>query len=248
MTIDGGTVDLTGGDVEGVGDEADADLAFFFGLNNMNESKNENYAVNFTGPGSIIVDESGIIAPVKDENEGWTDLDPVEYEALWDMGILQAFGQSGVTGADFTEFFSVEGALGSANYTLTSLIPGGGGNVIGDCSGDGSLDVMDFACISTVEERNAVLSELGTLAGDFNGDVAVDVNDFLLLSRNFNATDVGYANGDANIDGVVDVSDFLELSRNFGKTVSASAVPEPATSLMAVVAALVGLTLRRRRR
>ena len=89
MTIENGFVDLTGGDVEGVGDEADADLVFTYGLDSENEPKNEDYSINFIGPGSITVDSSGIIVPVKDPNDGWTGLDPVTYEELWTWGFCK---------------------------------------------------------------------------------------------------------------------------------------------------------------
>ena len=94
MNINDGTLDLTGGDVPGVGDAGDADLVFTNRF--IDEFDLPTYAINFTGPGSITVDSSGIINAYRDENEEWQNLDPVTYEVLWDEGILQANGKSGV--------------------------------------------------------------------------------------------------------------------------------------------------------
>lgn len=244
MTIDGGTVDLTGGDVEGVGDEADADLVFTYGLDDMGESKNENYSINFTGPGSITVDSSGIVVPIKDPNDGWTGLDPVTYEELWDMGILQAFGQSGATEASFEEFFSVTGSLGADDYTLMSLI-GDGVTLVGDCNGDGVLDATDLNCIATIEERDSVLGAIETLPGDLDGDGDVAFADFLTLSANFGQPGT-YAEGNVDLSDDISFADFLTLSANFGNTPTTAAVPEPCGLVLSSLLLLSCGCLRRR--
>lgn len=87
------------------------------------------------------------------------------------------------------------------------------------------------------------------LTGDLNGDGTVDFPDFLTLSGNFDAMDVGYEGGDIDCDGTVGFPDFLALSGNFGATEGAAAsVPEPTTHLMALLATLALLPLRKRQR
>lgn len=133
FTINDGTIDLTGGDnkphtlflLPVV-----ADLAFFYDYDEDYFSdppspgpKNEQYEINFTGNGSIVVDRAGIYVYTQDEFGVWTGGDaPVTYEYLWAEGILQANGLSGLDGASFDEFFTTSGAPGMDNYTLTSLV------------------------------------------------------------------------------------------------------------------------------
>lgn len=149
MTINDGMLDLTGGaDYPDYFGLADGELIFFYEYDtNNNLPLNEKYSINFTGPGSIIVDK-GIYAAAKDSEGNFNPLGgpsdlftPITYEALWNLGILQANGQSGATGATFSNFFSTTGTTGSDNYTLTSLIPGG---VTGDYNGNGVVDAADY--------------------------------------------------------------------------------------------------------
>lgn len=128
FTITGGEMDLTGGDVapDVSGTlEVMADLAFFYDYDEDALSpKNEQYHINFTGPGSITVDRAGIYVYRQVEPFVWTGEEaPVTYETLWAQGILQANGLSGLDGASFGEFFTTIGAPGMDNYTLTSLVP-----------------------------------------------------------------------------------------------------------------------------
>jgi hypothetical protein len=144
MTINDGTVDLTGGDSEpllGVGIEPDLLFAYTYRPDDFVFS-DEKYAINFTGPGTMTVDHSGIYTVNWDE-AGTPTAAPRTYQQLWDLGILQANGLSGLDGATFGDFFSTTGALGSDNYMLTSLLPGGGGGD-GDFDGDGDVDGNDF--------------------------------------------------------------------------------------------------------
>ena len=39
-----------------------------------------------------------------------------------------------------------------------------------DCNGDGVVNADDLVCVATIEERDAVLSELNTLPGDLDGN------------------------------------------------------------------------------
>ena len=117
-----------------------------------------------------------------------------------------------------------------------------------DCSEDGMVDTMDVAC-ATPETIAGTLEAAGILAGDLNLDGQVTVQDFLILSRNFNNSEVAgvYGNGDVDLNGTIDTSDFLSLSRNFGKTAgAAAAVPEPTSFAMILLSGLAVGFLRRR--
>jgi hypothetical protein len=146
MTIDGGTLDLSGG---GYPDYPfgliSGEMVFVYEYNEGVGPKNEDYRINFTGPGSITVDPhfdtnagqylGGIYVAKQDSSGAFSaqggapDLfTPIGYEDLWDLGILQANGLSGLTGATFGTYFSTTGTKFTEDYTLTSLIPAGSGS------------------------------------------------------------------------------------------------------------------------
>jgi len=148
ITINDGNLNLTGGDnvdVAGFGGPGNADLIFING-NTGTGPKNETYSINFTGPGSISVSKAGIINPINSDGSDpptaasqgttWTDL--LMYEDLWNLGILQAQGASGLTGATFGDSFSVSGTSGADNYVLTSLV------LSGDFDNSGVVNGGDF--------------------------------------------------------------------------------------------------------
>ncbi len=90
-----------------------------------------------------------------------------------------------------------------------------------------------------------ITAGLPSIPGDFNLDGKVDLTDFGILKSNF-GSGTTLAQGDANGDAKVDLSDFGILKANFGKS-GAAAVPEPATWLLASLAAVALLAVRRRR-
>ena len=148
MTINNGTLDLTGGtDFPEFFGLADGELVFFYEFEQGVGPKNEKYSINFTGPGTIIID-NGIFVAQEDEAGSFsplvgTDLTiPITYQDLWGLGILQANGQSGKTGANFSTFFSTTGTVGEDNYTLTSLVAPAG--VAGDYNDNGVVDAADY--------------------------------------------------------------------------------------------------------
>lgn len=232
VTIDDGTIDLTGGNSydlvgggEDLGGPGNADLVFINGFAN-DEPKDEKYVINFTGPGSITVDSAGIINPTATSNaEG----DPASYgdsfetlltyEDLWEKGILQANGVSGIDGMNFGDFFSITGTSGEDDYMLMSLL---GGSIMcdpnsgGDLDGDGAVGFPDFLILSASFGQEVA----DHTSGDIDCDGTVGFPDFLVLSANFGTT--------------------LNAS-------AAQSVPEPSTSLLLMISVLCGLTVRRRR-
>lgn len=92
--------------------------------------------------------------------------------------------------------------------------------------------------VDAVAAINAAL-----LPADFNDNGTVDVSDLNRWRTGFGATGATKFQGDANGDGVVDGADFLQWQQQSGQTslpavASASAVPEPATAILAAVTTL----------
>jgi len=161
LTINDGSLDLTGGDTEAataapatilsVAFNRNPDLVFshLFRASDDNTEgpvgpAGEKYAINFTGPGSITVDHSGIVVLTEnDDTQTNFTVNDATYQELWDLGILQANGLSGLTGATFGDFFTTSGTLGMDNYILTSLV----GGLAGDHDNDGDVDGNDFLLI-----------------------------------------------------------------------------------------------------
>ncbi len=152
ITINSGHLDLTGGDnfdflSSAAGGDGNPDLLFHRGWDDGASAPiGEDYSINFTGPGSIKVDHSGILI-VNKIGPGGFDYDfgsiqtLVTYEEVWDAGILQANGLSGLDDENFSDFFTVTGTSGSDGYILTSLLTA---DLAGDFDGDTDVDGSDF--------------------------------------------------------------------------------------------------------
>ena len=90
-------------------------------------------------------------------------------------------------------------------------------------------------------------------AADFDLDGDVDSDDLVRWNNNYGLAAGGTKEtGDANGDGVVDGADFLSWQREFGSgvmppaTPATAAVPEPASGLIALAAAIGALPLVRK--
>ena len=74
-------------------------------------------------------------------------------------------------------------------------------------------------CADNLDERDAILEELGFLLGDIDGrEGGVRFADFLILADNFGRSDRTYVDGDLDLDGTVTFADFLVLADNFGES------------------------------
>ena len=95
------------------------------------------------------------------------------------------------------------------------------------------------------------------LLGDANRNGIVDGSDYASVTSNFGgvyAPNDPLGLGDANGNGIVDGSDYASVTSNFGMvapgaaSATASAVPEPSTLLVLMLAGVAGLALRVRPR
>jgi autotransporter-associated beta strand protein len=159
-------------------------------------------------------------------------------------------GASGITSAT-----AAANSLGAVGYALAS-------------------DVLPFANGATTDtflgatvDKSTVLARY-TLAGDTNLDGAVDFLDLARLAQSYNVTDGTrqWSNGDFDYNGNTDFLDLAKLAQNYNTALPTSpipgapadfqadlarafaAVPEPATSTLALIAAGALATQRRRRR
>jgi hypothetical protein len=225
VTINDGHLDLTGGANEPLGDLLwETDLAITTHDPAAPNGKNFHGVINFTGPGSITVDEDGIANPHLDASGIWQDITTkITYEDLWTRGILQANGLSGLDGAVFGDFFSTTGSSGSENYMLMSLL--GGGLLVGDLNGDGTVNFGDLTPFVLA------LTDPDAYADMFPG-----------LDR------VGLC--DTSGDGACnfgDLTPFVAILTGGGSAAGSAAVPEPTALAMCVATLLWAFAQYRRR-
>jgi hypothetical protein len=100
---------------------------------------------------------------------------------------------------------------------------------------------FDAAFVGLSEVQFFGLAEASGPLGDTNGDGVVDIVDLNNVRNNFGASGLG----DTNNDGTVDITDLNNVRNNFG-AVAGSAVPEPASLLLALCAGIGALASRRR--
>lgn len=91
----------------------------------------------------------------------------------------------------------------------------------------------------------------GSAPGDFNGDGMIDLADYGILLENFNErfkVPESLTKGDVDFNGRVNLADFAEFRAIFNALpAGAQAVPEPTTSSLASLAAVMLFLMRRRR-
>ena len=116
----------------------------------------------------------------------------------------------------------------------------------------GTLSSLNFQTNLDLNAANSVsfsMVDCNPTLGDFNCDGAVSFNDFLIVRDNFGQSVEFAWEGDADGNRIVDFTDFLVVSDHFGSTqgaaVQATAVPEPAGTVLAGFA-VMGLLARRR--
>lgn len=229
FTINDGHIDLTGStkwDHLGgaAGGAGNADLSIHYGWDSVADAPaGEEYAINFTGPGSITVDEGGILvvrqtAFTDQPDPGAFDIStittPRTYEYLWDEGILQANGLSGPDGANFSDFFMTENNLGEADYKLISLV---------------------------VEPPLGDYTENGYVGGD----------DLVKWQQDLGMTaDPAGSGADGDASGTVDAGDLPVWGENLGVGVpeqpQVGAVPEPTSLVLVGICLLAGCSRRGR--
>ena len=164
MTMNNGHLDLTGGANAPMTGLVEGDLTFFYDYDETNDApKGENYSINFKGAGSITVDEDGIYVVTQDAGGNWDGLTKASYLDLWNKGILQANGLSGLDGATFGTYFNVTGAVGGADYKLTSLLTSG---QAGDFNSDGKVDGADFLLWQRGGSPSPLSREISDLEGE----------------------------------------------------------------------------------
>ena len=86
---------------------------------------------------------------------------------------------------------------------------------------------------------------VASLAGDYNGDGTVDAADYTVYRDTLGNSVTAGEGADGNGNGVIDPGDYTVWSNNFGaSSATASAVPEPAAAVLALLA-IAGLAARR---
>ena len=109
---------------------------------------------------------------------------------------------------------------------------------------DDDLDLLDDF---TQAQVDAVLTPVAVNDADFDGDGDIDGADFLTWQRGLTAAGGTPANGNANGDAAIDNADLDVWKAQFGTAeVAASAVPEPASVVLALASVASGVLLRRR--
>ncbi|RIK85061.1 MAG: hypothetical protein DCC67_04505 [Planctomycetota bacterium] len=217
VEVNNGTIDLTGGTYPSANNSnlVTADVAFFYGTDQgegngssgSGEPKGEHYEINFIGPGSMTVDQSGIWVYDQDSLGAWTGGSKT-YEDLWNRGILRSHGINGKTGTAMANFFTVTGTPGAANYSVAYKAPvnvtwdGGNGEWKDAKWNGGQTASAAFGRNNGTENgHNAIIGGGAQVAydaaanGDFrlksgNGPTKVTIKEGALLSLDSANTDV----------------------------------------------------------
>ena len=130
---------------------------------------------------------------------------------------------------------------------LVAEIVGGSNNAAFDLNGDTVVDATDLTLWLAEAGENNLGPGRAYLGGDANLDGVVDGSDFIIWNDNKFTLTSAWCSGDFNADGATDGGDFIVWNDNkFQSSDSVNAVPEPATALFGMLAA-IGLAFFRRR-
>ncbi len=146
-------------------------------------------------------------------------------------------GGSGYGAFTTDDIEAVQGVMFLGEFSTTPVA--GPGNLLVD---NVLIEVFkDAASVTAINNPDPVLSEMTGLQGDFNGDNSVNAADYTVWRNGLGST---YTPADYDLWK----SHFGEQSPGAGGVSGLSAVPEPATLLMAVLTLLGSLTLQRPKR
>jgi hypothetical protein len=188
------------------------------------------------GTGSILKVELNGYAPVS--GNSWTIL-----EAGADITADKAAINAIVTGGGFTALDdfaagpagTLNGTFATTDFSLASLAPGLSWNV-------------------SYASNKVVLSITGTatgVPGDYNGNNVVDAADYTEWRDNLGGPANSLPNRDPGNSGVINQADYTFWKNNFGNpgsgggSLSASAVPEPTTTVWLVISAITTMFVAR---
>jgi hypothetical protein len=184
---------------------------------------------------------AGTVLDVGQPNFGPRIVNDALKNTAWNNVSLIASGSFGATRPTFVSF---QGNPADGN-TLPDMV---NGTTPAEDANVTTIVRGDAARVTGVEGAGK-----GLFQGDANRDGAVNSADLSLLLTNFNGSNKTWGEGNFNDDaggaGVVNSADLSLLLTNFNQSgipVSVSAIPEPSTALLAGVAAMLGLAIRRR--
>ena len=156
--------------------------------------------------------------------------------------------------------FNRDGAVSQADLDLfqdrvaEALIAKAEGeeNLVDHIVWDHANNIMDLDTNNTLDDRDRQLWHTldQSSPGDSDLDGDVDFVDFLSLANNFGQSPSSWSQGDYDGNNETNFLDFLALANNFGNApvaAAAASVPEPSSSLLAVLALTPFLLTRKRR-
>ena len=179
----------------------------------------------------------------------------------WDNGVH-------TLATDFVTGESVKGAIIPLGFRVARVFPQAG--LVGDFDGDGLLSATDIDLLTaqvlvasddlsfdlnadgqldSLDREVWVEGIANTNFGDADLNGLVSFLDFVTFANNFDQPS-GWAGGDFDGNGMADFQDFLLLANNFGATSASdvAAVPEPSSSLLALLLLIVPALLSRKSR
>jgi hypothetical protein len=257
MTINGGHMDLTGGDeyaLDNDGFLTRGDLSFIYDWKHDTDPTNDEvFAINFTGPGTITVD--GEIEDPIDELDG--SYTQAELDA--EFGAGRGGIRIGIQVNDGSVPENQASDYGNDRNIQRSYQDLWNMGIL-RANGWSGLTGSDFNTYFTTTnnpgDNDYKLTSLlaappETLPGDYNRDGTVDTADYLLLRKGGDllipGTNMLMADGNGSLH--LDPVDEMIWRKNFGLTGAGAggAVPEPGTMILMLIG-LTSLSVFRKRR